>query len=414
MNKNIRTQRFATLAAIGMIGFALSSRGAVIVNDTWIDGNRNTPASPTDSENGTDTDSDGNIESRWANANGTMTVVDDLTPGGNQLLRTTVPVGGSASWTTYFAPDATPVTLANAGDKITITWEFTPKLPVSTGAGNQNMRIAIVDSPAASRLPGDGTPASAAYTGYGIFGNFSQTLVASPLRLMERVNASGNFLSTAGEYAQLAAAGTAGNTGYAQNTTYTLVFTAQRTVANALDITVTMSGAGLDSSGAINIAFTDVTPNTFTFDTLGMRPQTGALTSEQFDTSLFKVELTTGCAPGTSYAVTGGGAYCSGGSGVAVGLAGSDLNVDYQLKLGAVDVGSPVAGTGGALSPATLSSSSIPPPALARNPRRKILRLVVAPASTWSPLERDSPINGVAMERTSPTAEISRVPPPPH
>lgn len=254
------SQYLGTLAAVGMMSFVLSSFGADIVNDTWIDGNRNTPASPTDSENGTDTDSDGNIESRWANANGTMTIVDDLTPGGNQLLRTTVPNAGSASWTTYFAPDAAPVTLANAGDKITITWVFTPKLPVSTGTGNQNLRIAIVDSPNAQRLAGDGTPATGAYTGYGIFGNFSQTLVASPLRLMERVNASGNFLSTSGEYAQLAAAGTAANTGYAQNTTYTLVFTAQRTVANALDLTVSMTGGTLDNIGVISIAFTDATP----------------------------------------------------------------------------------------------------------------------------------------------------------
>ena len=350
-NMKNKIQTTLALAAVTtLISWTSPLFGADIVNDTWIDGNRNTPATPTDSENGTDADSDGNIESRWANAGGTMTIADDITPGGNQLLRKTVPAAGSASWTTYFAPDASPVTLANAGDKITITWVFTPKLAVSTGTGNQNLRIAIVDSPNASRVTGDGAPASGAYTGYGIFGNFSQTLVSNPLRLMERVNPSGNFLSTAGEYLQIAAAGTNGNPGYVQNTTYTLVFTAQRTVANALDITVSMSGAGLDTSGAMNIAFTDATPNTFTFDTFGVRPQTGALTSEQFDTSLFKVDLATGCPPGTIYAVTGGGSYCSGGSGVAIGLAGSDINVDYQLKLGGVDVGSPVAGTGAALS----------------------------------------------------------------
>ena len=52
----------------------------------------------------------------------------------------------------------------------------------------------------------------------------------------------------------------------------------------------------------------------------------------------------------TSYTVTGGGAYCSGGSGVPIGLSGSEFGVNYQLKKGAVNSGSPVAGSGSAIS----------------------------------------------------------------
>ncbi len=48
--------------------------------------------------------------------------------------------------------------------------------------------------------------------------------------------------------------------------------------------------------------------------------------------------------------VTGGGAYCAGGSGVAVGLSGSQSGVNYQLQVGAVNTGAPVAGTGSAIS----------------------------------------------------------------
>lgn len=48
--------------------------------------------------------------------------------------------------------------------------------------------------------------------------------------------------------------------------------------------------------------------------------------------------------------MTGGGGYCSGGSGVAVGLAGSGIGISYQLYLGTSPVGSPLSGTGGALS----------------------------------------------------------------
>ncbi len=48
--------------------------------------------------------------------------------------------------------------------------------------------------------------------------------------------------------------------------------------------------------------------------------------------------------------VTGGGSYCSGGSGVAVGLSGSETGVNYQLYNDASPAGSPVAGTGSAIS----------------------------------------------------------------
>jgi hypothetical protein len=55
--------------------------------------------------------------------------------------------------------------------------------------------------------------------------------------------------------------------------------------------------------------------------------------------------------PPAAFSVTGGGAYCSGGSGVVVGISGSQSGVNYQLVLnGSTNVGSPVAGTGSAIS----------------------------------------------------------------
>ena len=52
----------------------------------------------------------------------------------------------------------------------------------------------------------------------------------------------------------------------------------------------------------------------------------------------------------TKYTVTGGGVYCSGGTGIAVGLSNSFAGVNYQLQLGGVNTGSAVAGTGSAIS----------------------------------------------------------------
>jgi hypothetical protein len=45
--------------------------------------------------------------------------------------------------------------------------------------------------------------------------------------------------------------------------------------------------------------------------------------------------------------VTGGGAYCAGGTGMNVGLSGSTAGIDYQLMNGGISTGAAVAGTGG-------------------------------------------------------------------
>jgi hypothetical protein len=52
----------------------------------------------------------------------------------------------------------------------------------------------------------------------------------------------------------------------------------------------------------------------------------------------------------TAFSVTGGGSYCSGGTGSPVGLSGSEVGVNYQLKLGGVNTGSPVVGNGSAIN----------------------------------------------------------------
>ena len=52
----------------------------------------------------------------------------------------------------------------------------------------------------------------------------------------------------------------------------------------------------------------------------------------------------------TAYAVTGSGSFCQDGLGLAVGLSNSDIGVNYQLYSGETAVGSPVAGTGSAIS----------------------------------------------------------------
>ncbi len=61
----------------------------------------------------------------------------------------------------------------------------------------------------------------------------------------------------------------------------------------------------------------------------------------------------------TPFTVTGGGAYCSGGTGVSVGLSGSSIGVSYQLyDATATAIGGAVSGTGGAISFGLLTAAS--------------------------------------------------------
>ncbi|UXE67872.1 MAG: hypothetical protein KA713_04510 [Chryseotalea sp. WA131a] len=52
----------------------------------------------------------------------------------------------------------------------------------------------------------------------------------------------------------------------------------------------------------------------------------------------------------TNFTTSGGGGYCAGGAGVNITLSGSQIGINYQLRIGAANAGSAVAGTGAALN----------------------------------------------------------------
>ncbi|HEY5296526.1 MAG TPA: immunoglobulin domain-containing protein [Verrucomicrobiae bacterium] len=281
-----------------VLGSIARVQAAVLVDDTWQDGARADPAAPVYSENGVDADADGDLESAWFNANGTLTV------NAGHLIGT-LPVNGtgSASWTTYFTPEASPVTLANAGDTLQVTWVFTPSGVNSSSTSSTGLRLAIVDSPSASRVTSDVGPGDGAYAGYGMFMNMATTLGSSAsFELIGRASPSTSsaLLSDSGTAVWAVLANGAGKnvTGYASGTQYTFVMTFTRNAASGLDITATMSGGSLNNTGTASVSFTDNTPNSFTFDTFGLRPSSAGATAASFDTTLFKVEaITANTAP---------------------------------------------------------------------------------------------------------------------
>ncbi len=289
------TVKFLAAAVSCAAAFCLAvsaSASVILVSDTWLDGTDTDPA-VSQSENGTDLDSDGNLESAWyQGGDGTL---DPVGAGGPLQGKFSAPTSGSsASWTTYYTPQGNEVNLANTGDQLKVTWIFTPT-NINNGGTNtsQNFRLAVVNTPDANRLLAAGAPGAAAYTGYGMFMNMSGTLGnANPFRLMERAGASGAMLSASGDWAALANGATTGNTGYVSGTEYTYTLTITRNAANGLDIVSRMAGGSLDNDGLAEVMFTDATPNngSFKFDTFSLRPSGATTTAETFRTRLFMVE----------------------------------------------------------------------------------------------------------------------------
>jgi pectate lyase len=289
MKHHVRAILFALLVAS-----AGPSHAAVLINDTWQDSTRTDPTAANGySENGTDADFDGDIESVWyfTGSSGTS-----MTASPGHLIAT---VGsGSSSATTYFTPESSPVDLASAGDTLKITWVFTPSNVTTTGT-SQNFRLAVVDSPSAARRTSDGSPADSTYAGYAMFMNMATTLGNSaPFQLRARISpgTSAAFLSSSSSltWSALANGATSGNTGYASGTQYTFVMTFTRTATNGLDITATMTGGSLNNTGSASVSYSDSAPNSFVFDTFGLRPSSAADSASLFDTTLFEVEFIPG------------------------------------------------------------------------------------------------------------------------
>ncbi len=283
-----------TLAAA--FGVVSSVRGdyPYLVNDTWLDGTRTDPASPTYAENnglwGSDADGDGNLESLWYRG-GTGTTLAPVAAGGP--LRA-VMGSSSGSFTTYFTPTATPVTLANPGNKLTITWVFTPT-GVSVANTSQAFDLAVVLTPSASRLTAENSPGSAAYLGYAMYMNMAQTLGNSnpfQLRRWASPGSANNLLSTSSAWTGVGNGATSGNPGYSSGTQYTYRMTLTRNGAGGLDVVSTMTGGSLNGTGTATVSYTDTTASQgFSFDTFALRPNSAANSASQFDTSLFQVEF---------------------------------------------------------------------------------------------------------------------------
>jgi hypothetical protein len=266
-----------------LCGLALSARSQVLVNDSWRDGTRTDPAPTTYSEFGTDSDSDGDIESAWIAANRATNFIAAV---GSLTFKPES--GTSRAGLTYFTPSASPVTLSD-GQALKISLTFTPS-GVAANSTASTTRFAVADYTGGTRLTADGTSSSMNGTGvkgYGLFLNVANTFGAVPLSLRERTTLGSDLLGQATDWTTLSSGGgLAGDPGLFDGVSYTLTITLARISSTQLDITAAITGNNLN----ISHTATDTSPSTFTFDAFALRASNNTDTPTMQFTN-FKVEL---------------------------------------------------------------------------------------------------------------------------
>ncbi len=132
----------------------------------------------------------------------------------------------------------------------------------------------------------------------------------------------------------------------ADKTAPTATITADRTTVNCTNPTANLTASGgisyVWSTGEVTTAIA-VTPLVNTTYSVTVTVANGCNTIATQDIIVDKT-------PPAIFTTMGGGAYCSGGTGVSVDLDNSELNTNYELYLDGNPTGNIVAGTGSAIS----------------------------------------------------------------
>jgi len=279
--------------ALTLIGMAMPVQAdvwpTVLVNDTWNDATRSDPAAPTYAENtggqGTDADTDGNLESAWFKGGS-----GNLFPTVGTLVMSNG--AASTSYTTYFTPEATPKDISLQGEAFRVTWVFHVRGLNSNNGTSQGFPIGILNSPSYTRLTNDGSPSqSTEYKGYAIYMNFNSVLRANNAFELDEYNGlDTQILNSKSAWSFLANGATSGATGYANSQTYTFVISFTHNASDGMDIVASMIGDNLGGVGYFAVSATDASPQSWTYDTVYLRASAASNTATFFDTYLFRVE----------------------------------------------------------------------------------------------------------------------------
>jgi pectate lyase len=287
---------FLVIAA--MVGLALPTHAALYIDDFWSDGTRTDPAAPVYSENGTDADGDGSIESAWfTSSSGSLVAA---------ISNMTLSVGSSAVvGLTYFTSNS-PAQLA-VGDTLAATFHLTfNNVPASNNS--QGFRIGIFDfadstlSP--KRVTSDGSISGNntlgnGVNGYALFQNMGTAFNStSPTDIRKRTLISDSrLLGTSSDWTSQGTGpgSTNGFGGFANGINYTLQITLQRTGSNSMSVTA--SWLNPTNSASLTTTVTDSLATNFNFDSIALRPQDNSSSAGTIIFTEARVELIPGATP---------------------------------------------------------------------------------------------------------------------
>jgi hypothetical protein len=191
---------------------------------------------------------------------------------------------------TYFMPVGNPSAL-NIGDTLKVTLTFS-NIGVNVVNSGFNIRFGVYNYSAGGTRATDFISTSGAngnnVQGYMTLLNFGQTFgQTNGFRLSKRTLLDANLMGSTGEYTTLnTATNQIGDPGFSNNVVYTMVFSMTRTNTDAVVITNSFTGPGLN----IEVDAADTSGAYTNFDCFAMRPanNTGSATNMVF--TEFKVE----------------------------------------------------------------------------------------------------------------------------
>ncbi|AHF94585.1 hypothetical protein OPIT5_21630 [Opitutaceae bacterium TAV5] len=210
---------------------------------------------------------------------------------------------------TYFTEADKPVSLG-VGDSLKLTLNF--EVQTKATPGDNTLRIALLNS-GGNRITGDlGTSSSATFQNYtGYYVNVRPTLptdTSATFGLAKRNKPGGSNFLLSEAYNSIAPSSGSGAPASAENSlasginyTFEVVYT--RTSENTLNVSVVMSGAGLDN---YTYAFNDISSPFTAFDTFAIGSTNGT-TLDSVTLHSLSITLTSIPEPGATGAVLGGG-----------------------------------------------------------------------------------------------------------
>ncbi|HMP08091.1 MAG TPA: hypothetical protein PJ982_17220 [Lacipirellulaceae bacterium] len=271
----MRCRLLSTIAALAVVAAGSNASAAILLSDTFADGDRTNTNLPTES-------------AVYASAPAAVTMAN----GSLSYAQST----GSRRLHTYFTP-ATPVTLG-VGDRLLATVDFIPKGALYD-ATSRNFRFGLFSDPTGARVTVDSAgDAGTGNTwedaqGYSVFMPLSAgPTTTQQFQINKRVTTTGNLMGSGANH--VAAPSGGGELTFSLDTLYTLTLEVHKVSATQSDVTIQLlNGATVLASQTVSDNGTDLGAGApyDNFDMMAFRFSAASATADVLEFRRLQVEL---------------------------------------------------------------------------------------------------------------------------